>query len=75
LSKRRFTNRSWGSSGTVPMPSKRAASFDEIVEKMGLTPEQFKGSAELKEWVRLNWEQKYVPVDLLMAWGFEVEPQ
>ena len=57
------------------MPSKRAASFDEIVEKMGLTPEQFKGSAELKEWVRLNWEQKYVPVDLLMAWGFEVEPQ
>ena len=54
----------------MPLASKRAASFDEIVKNMGLSPEQFEGSAELKEWVRANMGQKYVPIDLLIAWGF-----
>jgi len=75
LSKKRYTNRSWGCNGVVPMASKKAASFDQIVENMGLSPEQFEGSAELKEWARANMGQKYVPIDLLMAWGFEVEPE
>ncbi len=56
------------------MTRKRAASFDEIVENMGLSPAQYASSAELKEWARANRGQKYVPIDLLIAWGFEVEP-
>lgn len=56
------------------MPRQTAASFDEIVEKMGLSPAQYESSAELKEWARAHRGQKYVPIDLLTAWGFEVEP-
>jgi hypothetical protein len=74
LSKRRYANRSWGAKGVVPMPPKKAASFDEIVQNMGLSPAQYENSSELREWVRTNRGQKYVPIDLLTAWGFEVEP-
>jgi hypothetical protein len=74
LSKKRFVQRSWGSKGIVPAPRRRAASFDELVEHMGLSPAQYESSEELKEWVRTNRGQKYVPIDLLTAWGFDVEP-
>ena len=73
LRRKRFVDRSWGSNGVVPMPRKRAASFDEVVKSMGLSPAQYASSAELKEWVRTNRTQRYVPIDLLIAWGFEVE--
>ncbi len=75
MSKKRFVERSWGAKGIVPAPPRRAASFDEVVENMGLSPAQYESSAELKEWVRTNRGQKYVPIDLLIAWGFEVEEQ
>jgi hypothetical protein len=75
LSSKRYANRSWGSNGVGPLPTKRAATFDQIVENMGLSTEQFEASAELKEWVRVNMGRKYVPIDLLIAWGFDVEPQ
>lgn len=75
MSKKRFVQRSWGSKGVVPAPRRNAASFDQVVENLGLSPAQFENSAELKEWVRANREHKYVPIDLLVTWGFEVEPQ
>ena len=74
LKKKRYAYRSWGAKGVVPAPLQKAASFDQIVENMGLSPAQYQNSAELKEWVRSNRGQKYVPSDLLTAWGFEVEP-
>ena len=70
---KRFVDRSWGSNGVVPMPGKRAASFDEVAKNMGLSPAQYASSAELKEWARTNRTRRYVPIDLLIAWGFEVE--
>jgi hypothetical protein len=48
-----------------------ATSFEQIVKKLGLSPEQYKSSDRLKEWVRRNMDEKYVPPDLLKAWGFE----
>ena len=74
MKKKRYAYRSWGAKGVVPTPLQKAASFDQIVENMGLSPAQYLNSAELKEWVRSNRGQKYVPSDLLTAWGFEVEP-
>ncbi len=50
-----------------------SCSFDHLVRLLGLTPEQYQGSAELKDWVRRNKEYKYVPSELLAAWGFKVE--
>lgn len=48
-----------------------ATSFDQVVKKLGLSPEEYERSAALKDWVRRNRDEKYVPSDLLKAWGFE----
>jgi len=48
-----------------------ATSFDQIVANLGLGPDQYKNSAALKEWVRQNKDEKYVPTDLLKDWGFQ----
>lgn len=50
-----------------------ASSFDKVVQALGLTPDQYLSSIALKEWVRSNKDEKYVPSDLLKAWGFTVD--
>jgi hypothetical protein len=45
-------------------------SFDHIVTILGIGPNQYKDSLPLKEWVRQNKGDKYVPPDLLKHWGF-----
>ena len=48
-------------------------SFEEVVRKLRLSPEDYAGSLTLKEWVRKNKDQKYIPDDLLKLWAFEVK--
>lgn len=48
-----------------------ATSFEQVVKDLGLSPEQYESSALLKDSVRRNMDEKYVPSDLLKAWGFE----
>jgi hypothetical protein len=64
LGRKRFVDRSWGSNGVVPMPGKRAASFDEVVKHMGLSPAQYASSVELKKWARTNRTSEVVEVRL-----------
>jgi hypothetical protein len=52
-----------------------ATSFEELVKKLQLTPAEYESSAQLKDWVRKNKDQKYVPSDLLRAWDFEVKEE
>jgi len=47
-----------------------ATSFDHVVKILGLSPEEYANSLPLKEWVRQNKDEKYVPTHLLKAWGF-----
>ena len=47
-------------------------SFDALVKSLGLLPDQYENSITLKEWVGRNKDHKYVPLDLLEAWGFKV---
>jgi hypothetical protein len=47
----------------------KASSFDAVVKALGLAPKDFLGSAQLKAWVKQNKDHKYVPPDLLKAWG------
>jgi len=42
-------------------------SFEQIVEELGLSPEEYQGSVLLKNWVRNNMDKRYVPSDLLKA--------
>jgi hypothetical protein len=59
-------------------PSARSAhsfsgsSFEKVVDSLKLSPEQYQTSAELREWVLRNKDDKYVPPDLLKAYGFQV---
>ncbi len=46
-------------------------SFEQLVKQLGLSPGEYENSARLKDWVRENMTEKYVPTDLLEAWGFE----
>jgi hypothetical protein len=48
------------------MPS----SFEQIVEELGLSPEEYQSSRVLKNWARRNMDNKYVPWELLNGWGF-----
>jgi hypothetical protein len=50
-----------------------ASSFDQMVETLNLLPHQFEGSEALKEWVRRNKNERYVPTEVLNAFGFEVD--
>jgi hypothetical protein len=48
-------------------------SFDEVVAHLQLSPHEYRDSPALREWVRHNKNQKYVPTELLNAFGFEVD--
>lgn len=49
---------------TVPPPA-----FESVARALGLCPKDFEGSIALKEWANRNKDQKYVPLELLSAWG------
>ncbi len=47
--------------------------FERVVEALGLSPPEYLTSSALREWVRQNKDYKYVPTELLKAWGFAEE--
>jgi hypothetical protein len=49
---------------TMPKPIP-LCKFEQEVKRLGLQPEQYEDSAELKAWVKAH-----VPVELLAAYGF-----
>ena len=49
------------------------STFEHVVSRLHLSPEEYATSTELKEWVRRHKDSKYVPSQLLALWGFEVE--
>ena len=50
-----------------------ANSFERVVKALNISPREYRSSPELKELVRQNKDQKYVPTELLEAFGFRVE--
>lgn len=48
-------------------------SFDEVVAGLHLSPDQYRYSLALQEWVRRNKGDKYVPTEVLKTFGFEAE--
>jgi hypothetical protein len=65
---RLFTN-PYACNRTIPCGN----SFDEVVAYLHLSPHQYRDSRELKEWVRQNKNQRYVPTEVLNAFGFDVD--
>ena len=44
--------------------------FERVVEALRLSPQEYLTSSALREWARQNKDYKYVPCELLKAWGF-----
>jgi hypothetical protein len=62
------SNSNWGkpSGGIIPVTP---TSFEEMVTRLNLSKEECRGSIPLKEWAKKHKDSKYVPQDLLEAWG------
>ena len=45
------------------------------MKALGLTPEGYVDSSALKRWVMENKDNKYVPTELLKAWGVVVKSE
>lgn len=47
------------------------SAFEQAVKTFKLSPEQYVDSVALRDWVRANKHNKFVPEGLLQAWGFD----
>jgi len=58
-----------GATNALPLSE---SSFERVVISLKLSPEEYAGSRELREWVLQNKDHKYVPPELLKAFGLQV---
>jgi hypothetical protein len=63
-------NPNWSRPASMGTLAVSPPTFESVAGALGLAPKEFKGSIPLKEWVNRNKDHKYVPLDLLEAWGF-----
>ena len=56
----------------IAAPFASQSSFERVVEELSLSPSEYVTSPRLRDWVSRNKDQKYVPSELLKAFGFEV---
>lgn len=68
-----FASRLFTSPGAFKDIVPSRSSFDHVVAALHLSPEQYPDSRELREWVRRNKNQRYVPMEVLKVFGFVVE--
>ena len=66
-------NPDWGKPQALGPVVVVPTSFEQAVEELSLSPDQYVDSARLREWARSNKNSKYVPEALLRAWGFDVD--
>ena len=46
--------------------------FEKQVEELGLSPDEYQGSPQLRNWCLRNANTHYVPEALLKLWGIDV---
>ncbi len=68
MAKRRG-NPNWGKPTPAGPSAATPSAFESFALALGLSPENFEGSSALKKWAAENKNHKYVPVELLEAWG------
>jgi hypothetical protein len=65
---KKCANPTWGKG--MPLAPAGVSSFDAKVEALKLSPKEYVSSIPLKDWVRINKKNKFVPLELLQVWGF-----
>jgi len=66
-------NSNWGKAMVFTAEAPTPSAFEMMVKSLRLAPSGYIKSEQLREWVRANKEHRYVPPELLKAWGFEVK--
>lgn len=74
MAKRRG-NPNWGKPDPIGAQVPVVTSFEKVVKDLKLAPEEYVRSQRLREWALKNKNSKYIPQDLLEAWGFEVDAE
>ena len=60
-------NPNWGKPTVLAPP--QPTGFEQQVEQLGLRPEEYQGSPQLRNWCLRNANTHYVPEYLLKVWG------
>ncbi len=47
--------------------------FERQAQTLGLNPEQWRRSRELREWAKRHCDVHFIPEELLSAWGLTVD--
>jgi hypothetical protein len=68
-------NLNWTKPQSLSLGPARPTTFEETVQQLRLSPDQYENSESLREWARRHKDKKYVPLDLLEAWGFSVNTE
>ena len=58
---------------SLAVPPAGASAFEHLVVTLGLSPEEYKNSNALRDWVRKDKNHRYVPTELLKVWGLRVD--
>lgn len=70
---KRRGNPNWGKmSDSTPVVIAPSA-FEQEVQKLDLTPDQYVRSIRLREWARRNMNSKYIPEHLLESWDLTAD--
>ena len=48
------------------------STFEQKAQELGLKPDKYATSKKLREWAKKNYMTKYVPEQLLKAWGCRI---
>jgi hypothetical protein len=67
-------NPNWGKATASSIPI-LPTSFEQVVKALGIAPHEYHESAQLKDWVAKNKNNKFVPVELLQTWGMTVKAE
>jgi len=57
----------------VETSSFTTTSFEEMVRELNPSEGEYRSSIPLKEWAQKHKDSKYVPQELLEAWGIEAK--
>ena len=66
-------NFNWGSGNASVAAPYQLSEFELQVEELGLRPDQYQASPELRRWCQRNVNTHYVPEYLLKSWGIRVK--
>lgn len=71
VKQKRRGNPNWGKPETIGPVQYKPTAFEEAVKQLRVQPGHELRSSRLRDWARKNKGTKYIPEDMLKAWGLD----